>query len=140
MHFPKNMAILITALTELSRPHDAFATAFGADSNWNNQGVNIRAALVKVNLKSNNVVLPVSFGTPVIDIFRPMFDFLTPGQVVVIDIFLQTDDLVSESHFNSPVVIATENESGATVRLNLAVRLEWFPTQFQQSFLQTDFE
>jgi len=100
----------------------------------------MRAALVKMHLKPDNVFLPVSFGTPVIDIFRPMFYFLAPKQMAVVCILFQIDGLIAESHFNSPVVIATENESGATIRLNLTVRLEWFPAQLRQAFLQTDFK
>ena len=90
----------------------------------------MRTALVKMHMEPNNVFLPVPFGTPIIDIFRPMFNFFAPMQMAVVCILFQIDGLIAESHFNSPVVIATENKSGATIRLNLAVRLEWFPAQF----------
>lgn len=71
------MAILITALPELSRPHDAFASAFGSLSDRNNQGMDMWTALIKVNLESYDVFLSALFGAPVIDIFCPLFDFRT---------------------------------------------------------------
>lgn len=37
-------------------------------------------------------------------------------------------------------MIATENESGATIRLNLAVRLEWFPAQRMNLSIRTNLE
>ena len=90
----------------------------------------MRTALIKIHLKPDNVFMSVSVGAPVIDIFCLMFYFLAPMQMAVVGILFQIDGLIAESHFNRPVVIATENESGATVRLNLAILFEWFPAQF----------
>ena len=100
----------------------------------------MRTALIKMHLKPDNVSLTVSFGTPIIDILRPIFNFLATVQVAVVRTFFQIDRLIPESHFNSPVVIATENESGATIRLNLAILFERLPAQLSQPFLQTDFK
>ena len=84
MHFPKNMTILITALAKLSRPHDAFASAFGSLSDRNDQGMYMRTALIEMNLKTDDVLLPVSSGAPVIDVFCPSLDFRTPPEVAVV--------------------------------------------------------
>ena len=100
----------------------------------------MRTALVKVNLKPDNVFLPISADTPVIDILCPMFDFLTPVQVAVVGIFLQTDSLIPEGHFKRPVMIATEDKLRTTIRLDLAVRLEGLPPQCVQPFLQANFK
>src|SRR5699024_7486201 len=100
----------------------------------------MRAALVKMYLKPDNVFLSVSVGTPVIDTLCPIFDFFATVQVTVIRSFLQIDGLVSECHLKCPLMVATEDKLSATVRLNFAVRLERFPAQFSQPFLQTDFK
>ena len=72
----------------------------------------MRTAFVKMHLESDNVVLPVPFGTPIIDIFCPMFDFLAPMLMAVVGILFQIDGLIAKSHFNRSVVITAENESG----------------------------
>lgn len=59
----------------------------------------MRTAFVKMHLESDNVVLPVPFGTPIIDIFCPMFDFLAPMQMAVVGILFQIDGLIAKSHF-----------------------------------------
>ena len=69
-----------------------------------------------------------------------MFDFLAPAQVAIVGIFLQNYRLIPERHFKRPVMIAAKDKFCATIRLNLAVRLEWLPTQCVQPFLQTDFK
>ena len=88
------MAILITALPELSRPHDAFASAFGSLSDRNNQGMDMWTALIKVNLESYDVFLSVPFGAPVIDIFCPLFDFRTSLEMAVVCALFQIYGLV----------------------------------------------
>ncbi len=77
------MAIPITALAKLSRPHDAFTSAFGSLSDRNNQGMDMRAALIKMNLEADYVFLSVPFGAPVIDIFCSLFDFWMSLESVV---------------------------------------------------------
>ncbi len=140
MHFPKNMAILITALTELSRPHDAFTSAFGSLSDRNNQGMDMRAALIKMNLEADDVFLSVPFGAPVIDIFCPLFDFRTSLEMAVICTLVQIYGLGSKCHLKCTVMIASEDKFRTTVWLNFAVRLERLPAQFSQPFLQTYFK
>ena len=81
----------------------------------------MRTALVKMHLKTDNVFLSVSFGTPVIDILCPILDFLATVQVAVVRTFLQIDGLIPESHFKRPVMVASEDKLSATVRLDLAV-------------------
>ena len=55
--------------------------------------MNMRTALIKMYLKPDNVLLPVYLDTPVIDIFRPILDFLATVQVAVVRTFLQIDGL-----------------------------------------------
>ena len=100
----------------------------------------MRTALVNMHLKTDNVFLSVSVGAPVIDILRPILDFLATVQVAVVRTFLQIDGLIPESHFKRPVMVSSEDKLSATVRLDFAVRLERLPTQFVQPFLQTDFK
>ena len=140
MHFPKNMAILITALTELSRPHDTFTSTFGTLSDRNNQGMDMRAALIKMNLEADDIFLSVPFGAPVIDIFCPLFDFRTSLEMAVICTLVQIYGLGSKCHLKCTVMIASEDKFRTTVWLNFAVRLERLPAQFSQPFLQTDFK
>ncbi len=78
------MAIPITALPKLSRPHDAFTSAFGSLSDRNDQGMDMRTALIKMNLEADYVFLSVPFGAPVIDIFYPLFNFRTSLEMVVV--------------------------------------------------------
>ena len=132
MHLPKDPAVLITVLPELRRPHDTFASAFCTLSNRNNQGMDMRTALVEMNLEADDILLPVSSGAPVIDIFCPLFDFRAPLKVAVIRPLVMIDGLVSECHFESAVVVTAEDEFGTTVRLYLAVGLERMPTQLRQ--------
>ena len=140
MHFPKNMAILITALTELSRPHDALTSAFGSLSDRNDQGMDMRAALIKMNLEADDVFLSVPFGAPVIDIFCPLFDFRTSLEMTVICTLFQIYGLGPKCHLKCTVMIASKDKFRTTVWLNFAVRLERLPAQFSQPFLQTDFK
>ena len=93
----------------------------------------MRTALVEMNMEADDVLLPVSSGAPVIDIFCPLFDFRTSQEVAVVRLLVQIDGLVSECHFESAVVVAAEYESGTTVRLYLAVGLERMPTQLRES-------
>lgn len=95
----------------------------------------MRAVLVKVYLKSYNVFLSVSSDTPIINVFRPIFDFLATTQMTIVRTFLQIDILISERHFKRPVMIAAKDKFRTTVRLDFAVRLERLPTQNGQSFL-----
>lgn len=134
------MAILITALPELSRPHDAFASAFGSLAYRNDQGMDMRAALIKMNLEADDVFLSVPFGAPVIDIFCPLFDFRTSLEMTVICTLFQIYGLGPKCHLKCTVMIASEDKLRTTVWLNFAVRLERFPVQFSQPFLQTDFK
>ena len=134
------MAILITALAKLSRPHDAFASAFGSLSDRNNQGMDMRAALIKMNLEADYVSLSVPFGAPVIDIFCPLFDFRTSLEMAVVCTLIQIYGLGSKCHFKCTVMIASEDKFRTTVWLNFAVRLERFPAQLSQPFLQTYFK
>ena len=87
----------------------------------------MRTALVKMHLKTDNVFPSVSVGTPVIDILRPILDFLATVQMAVVRTFLQIDGLIPESHFKRPVMVSSEDKLSATVRLDLAVRLERLP-------------
>ena len=130
MHLPKDPAVLVAVLPELRRPHDTFASAFCTLSNRNNQGMDMRTALVEMNLKADDVFLSVSSDAPVIDIFCPLFDFRAPLKVAVIRPLVLIDGLVSECHFESAVVVTAEDEFGTTIRLYLAVGLERMPTQF----------
>ena len=132
MHLPKDAAVLIAVLPELCRPHDAFASAFGTLSDRNNQGMDMRTALVEMNLKADDILLPVSSGAPVIDVFRPLFDFRAPMELAVVRLLVRIDGLVSECHFKGAVVVTAEDESGTTVRLYLAVGLKRMPTQLRE--------
>lgn len=92
----------------------------------------MRTALVEMNLKADDVLLPVSSGAPVINVFSPLFDFRAPPEVAVVRLLVQIDGLVPECHFESAVVVAAEYESGTTVRLYHAVGLERMPTQLRE--------
>ena len=140
VHIFQYPSVFIAVFPELCRPHHTLPSAFGANTNRNNQGMNMRTALVKMYLKPDNVFLPVSSDTPVIDILRPMLNFLATVQVAVVRSFLQIDTLVSERYFKRPFMVAPKDKLSATIRLNFAVRLERFPAQFVQPFLQTDFK
>ena len=89
--------------------------------------MDMRAALIEVNLKTDDVFLSVSFGAPVIDILRPILDFIATVQMAVVRTFLQIDGLIPESHFKRPVMVASKDEFRTTVRLDFAVRLERLP-------------
>ena len=78
VHLFQYTTIFKPVFPKLCRPHHTLASAFGTDADRNNQGMDMRAALVKVYLKPDNVFLPVSVGAPVIDVLRPMFNFLAP--------------------------------------------------------------
>ena len=134
------MAIPITALAKLSRPHDAFTSAFGSLSDRNDQGMDMRAALIKMNLKADYVFLSVPFGAPVIDIFCPLFNFWTSLEMAVVCTLVQIYGLGSKCHLKCTVMIASEDKFRTTVWLNFAVQLEGFPAQFSQPFLQTYFK
>ena len=134
------MAILITALAKLSRPHDAFTSAFGPLSDRNDQGMDMRAALIKMNLEADYVFLSIPFGAPVIDIFCPLFDFRTSLEMAVVCTIFRIYGLGSKCHFKCTVMIASEDKFRTTVWLNFAVRLERFPAQLSQPFLQTYFK
>ena len=71
VRLPKDPAILEAVLPELRRPHDTFASAFGTLSDGNDQGMDMRTALVEMNLKADDGLLPVSSGAPVINVFCP---------------------------------------------------------------------
>ena len=45
--------------------------------------MDMRAALIKMNLEADDVFLSVPFGAPVIDIFCPLFDFRTSLEMAV---------------------------------------------------------
>ena len=51
--------------------------------------MDMRAALIKVNLESYDVFLSVPFGAPVIDIFCPLFDFRTSLEMAVVCALVQ---------------------------------------------------
>jgi len=140
VHFPKNLSVFVAGLAKLSRPHDAFASAFGSLPDRNDQGMDMRTVLIKMNLETDYVFLSVSFGAPVINIFCPLFDFRTSLEMAVICIFVQIYGLSSKCHLKCTVMIASEDKFRTTVRLNFAVRLERLPAQFSQPFLQTDFK
>ena len=134
------MTILITALAKLSRPHDAFASAFGSLSDWNDQGMDMRTALIEMNLKTDDVLLPVSSGAPVIDIFCPLFDFRTSLEMAVVCTLVQIYGLGPKCHLKRTVMITSKDKFRTTVWLNFAVRFERLPAQFSQPFLQTYFK
>ena len=127
VHFFQYPSIFIAVFPELCRPHHTLPSALGADAYRNNQGMNMRTALVMMHLKTDNVFPSVSVGTPVIDILRPILDFLATVQMAVVRTFLQIDGLIPESHFKRPVMVSSEDKLSATVRLDLAVRLERLP-------------
>lgn len=93
----------------------------------------MRTALVEMNLKTDDVLLPVSSGAPVIDVFCPLFDFPAPLEVAIVRPLVQIDGLAPECHFEGAVVVAAEDEFGTTVRLYLAVGFERMPTQLCES-------
>ncbi len=68
-----------------------------------------------------------------VDILRRVFNLHTSVQVVVVNIFVLIDGLITESNFEYAAMVAAENKSSATVRLNLAVSLERMPTRHSQS-------
>ena len=129
------MAILITVLAKLSRLHYAFASAFGSLSDRNNQGVDMRVDLIKMNLEADYVFLSVPFGAPVIDIFCPLFDFRTSLEMDAVCSLVQIYGLGFKCHLKRTVMITSEGKFRTTVWLNFAVRLERFPAQFSQVFL-----
>ena len=51
----------------------------------------MRTALVKVYMEADDVLLPESSDTPVMDIFRPTLYFLAPVHVAVVCIFFQNE-------------------------------------------------
>lgn len=130
VHIFQYPAIFIVVFPELCRPHHTLPSTLGTNTYRNNQGMNMWTALVKMYLKPDNVFLAVSLGTPFIDFFRPMLDFLATMQAAVFRTFLQIDGLIPESHFKCTVMIATEDEFRTTIRLDFAVRLKRFPSQF----------
>ena len=102
--------------------------------------MDMRAALIKMNLEADDVFLSVPFGAPVIDIFCPLFDFRTSLEMAVVCILIQIYGLSPKCHFKCTVMIASEDKFRTTVWLNFAVRLERLPAQLSQPFLQTDFK
>ena len=102
--------------------------------------MDMRAALIEVNLEADYIFLSVSPGAPVIDIFCPLFDFRTSLEMAVICTFVQIYSLSSKCHLKCTVMIASEDKFRTTIRLNLAVRLERLPAQLSQPFLQTYFK
>lgn len=94
----------------------------------------MRATLVEANLKADNVLPTVSAGTPAIDVFCSLLDFRAPLKMAVVRPLVQIDGLaLPECHFEGTVMIADEDESGTTIRLYLAVSLEWMPPQHRES-------
>ena len=81
----------MAVLAEFRRPHNTFTTAFRPDAYRNDQGMDMRTALIEVYLEADDVLLPESSGTPVMDIFRPTLYFLAPVQVAVVCIFFQNE-------------------------------------------------
>ena len=102
--------------------------------------MDMRAALIKMNLEADDVFLSVPFGAPVIDIFCPLFDFRTSLEMAVVCTLFQIYGLGLKCHLKRTVMIASEDKFRTTVWLNFAVRLEGFPAQFSQPFLQTYFK
>ena len=98
------------------------------------------AALIKMNLEADYIFLSVSLGAPVIDIFCPLFDFRTSLEMAVVFTLIQIYGLGPKCHFKCTVMIASEDKFRTTVWLNFAVRLERFPAQLSQPFLQADFK
>lgn len=93
--------------------------------------MNMRTALVEMNLKADDILLPVSSDAPVIDVFHcPISWHCWRWQLSAP---VQIDGLISECHFESAVLVATEDKSGTTVRLYLAVGFERMPTQLCES-------
>ena len=72
--------------------------------------------------------------------FCPLFDFLAPLDMAVVCTLVQIYGLGSKCHLKCTVMIASEDKFRTTVWLNFAVRLERFPAQLSQPFLQTDFK
>lgn len=91
------------------------------------KGMDMRTALDEMDLEADDVLLSVSSGAPVIDVFCSLFDFSAPQEVAVVRLLIQIDDIVSECHFEGAVMVAAEDESDTTVRLHLAVGLERMP-------------
>ena len=97
--------------------------------------MDMRTALIEVNLEADYIFLSVSPGAPVIDIFCPLFNFRTSLEMAVICTLIQIYGLGSKCHLKCTVMIAAEDKFRTTIRLNLTVRLERLPTQLGQSFL-----
>ena len=102
--------------------------------------MDMRAVLIKVNLEADYVFLSVPFGAPLIDIFCPLFDFRTSLEMAVVCALVQIYGLGAKCHLKRTVMITSEDKFRTTVWLNFAVRLERFPAQFSQPFLQTYFK
>ena len=94
--------------------------------------MDMRTALVDVNLEADDVLLTVSSGAPVIDVFCLLFDFRAPPEEAVVRLLVRIDGLVPECNFEGTVVITTKDESGITIRLYLAACLERMPTQLRE--------
>ncbi len=94
--------------------------------------MDMRAALIKMNLEADDIFLSVPFGAPVIDIFCPLFDFRTSLEMAVICTLVQIYGLGSKCHLKCTVMIASEDKFRTTVRLYLAVGLERRPIQFHE--------
>lgn len=94
--------------------------------------MDMRTALGEMDLEADDVLLSVSSGAPVIDVFCPLFDFIALRGAVV-RLLVQIDGIVSECHFKGAVMVAAEDESDTTVRLHLAIGLERMPNLLCES-------
>lgn len=97
MLLPKNPAILVAALAKLGRPHDTLPSALGADTDRNDQGMDMRTTLVKKNLEADDVLLRVSSCAPVIDFLCPLFDFRASLELAVVRLLVRIDGLTPEA-------------------------------------------